>query len=63
MEEKEMEAIARNLYSMDKPVEYDRLCRNNSGFLPDLDEMASFDEPPSLTEFLSEESWLIFDIL
>ena len=63
MEEKEMEAIARKLYTMDNPVEYDMLRRNNSGFLPDLDELASFDEPPSLAEFLSEESLLIFSIL
>ena len=38
----------------------DMLQRNKSGFMPDLDEMASFDEPPSFTEFSSEENWLIF---
>ena len=30
MEEKEMEAIARQLYTMDNPVEYDMLRRNYS---------------------------------
>ena len=56
MEQKKIEAISRKLYLMDNPVGYNMLRRNNSGFLPDLDETTSTNEPPSIREFLPEES-------
>ena len=63
LESDELEKIAKKIYNSERPEQYDLLRKNNSGFLPVLDEMSEFESPPSLANFINEESWLIFDIL
>ena len=59
----ELEEMAKKLFSLDRPEEYDMLRKNNSGFLPDIEEMGELKAPPSLAGYIFQESWLIFEIL
>ena len=60
------EAMAKKLHSLDRPKinEYDIKRKNCSGFMPTQEEFLLYEDgPPSLVEYVNEESWLVFDIL
>ena len=59
----EMEAIAKTLYDLEMPVEYDFDRKNNTGILPEIDCMLEHQCPPSLAGYITKESWLVFQIL
>ena len=55
--------MAKKLYSTPRPTDYDFDRKNNSGFVDGKDHFLKSSSPPSLTEYVSAESWLVFDIL
>lgn len=60
------ETMAKKLHSLDRPKinEYDIKRKNCSGFMPTQEEFLLYEDgPPSLVEYVKEESWLVFDIL
>ena len=59
----EKESISKKLFNFNYPNTYDLNRKNNTGFLPELEHMSSMAEPPRLGDFLTEESWLIFNLL
>ena len=50
------------MYNLDRPRDYDFDRKNNVGFLPEKEQSLTA-EPLCLSEFITPESWLIFDIL
>ena len=63
LQSNEMENIAQKIFQIERPNFYSLERKNNTGFLPNISQMLVFDAPPSLSDYISEESWLIFDIL
>ena len=59
---KTKELMAKKLYSLDRPNTYDFDRRNNEGFLPTKDQLLTA-EPLCLSDFITAESWLVFEIL
>lgn len=56
-------AIAKKLLKMPRDGAYNYEKSNCSGFLPGLTDMQNLDSPPCLSEFVTHESWLVFDYL
>ena len=48
---------------MPRPYDYDMNRHNNKSFLPEIKDMSVLDKWPELDDFITAESWLIFDIL
>ena len=61
--EQEKERIAKKLYNIPIPNDYDMDRHNNKGFLPKIKDMSVLDKRPELVDFFTAESWLIFEIL
>lgn len=58
----EKQSIAKKLCSFDRPKTYDFERKNNTGFMPPMEDFSG-EKPPSLHNFITAESWLVFDIL
>ena len=39
------------------------ICRQNATLRYDYEPLAEMESPPCLSEFIGEESWLVFDLL
>ena len=59
----EKKQVAITLSGLDRPAVYNFDRSHKTGFAPSIEVMQSLPKPPSLSNFVGPELWLIFDII